>query len=52
MNKTEETVLVCPHCLGTDLKIVGGWMGQKYLCRKCGYQGALILEMDAEDVSG
>jgi len=46
----DEKVLLCPHCLKSDLLVVGGIMGSQYLCRKCGYQGALILEVDEKDV--
>ncbi len=46
----EETVLLCPHCLKSNLKVVGGFMGTQYLCKDCGYQGALILEVDEKDV--
>ncbi|UCC94111.1 MAG: hypothetical protein JSW25_05475 [Thermoplasmata archaeon] len=39
------TTLVCPHCRGTNLTWVGGYItGQKYHCTDCHYRGAFVLE--------
>lgn len=47
-----ETVLRCPHCLSPDvLTEVTLFSGARYHCKKCGYQGAVILEEDADSVS-
>lgn len=46
-----ETVLRCPHCLSPDvLTEVTLFSGARYHCKRCGYQGAVILEEDAAAV--
>lgn len=45
-----KTVLRCPRCLSyeiTSLALV--FSGSQYVCRKCGYEGALVLEEDAPE---
>ncbi len=39
-------LLVCPVCKSTEIELdTGGYTG-KYYCKKCGYVGSFILEMD------
>lgn len=43
-----ETFLLCPQCRSPDVFIATGMItGQVYRCKNCGYQGSLILEVDA-----
>jgi rubredoxin len=45
-------MLCCPRCGGTDLyEDMGGYTGTIYRCKKCGYRGAFILEIDEEQES-
>lgn len=40
---------VCPVCGSSDLYYeTGGYTGQKYHCKNCGYVGPLIIEADEE----
>ena len=40
-------MLCCPSCGSTAVYIIaGGYIGQLYRCKDCGYVGALILECD------
>ncbi len=42
---------VCPVCGSTDLYYeAGGYTGNIYHCKNCGYMGALIVEADEEMV--
>jgi transposase-like protein len=46
-------MLCCPRCGGTDLyEEMGGYTGTIYRCKKCGYRGAFILEIEEEKRSG
>jgi len=39
----------CPVCGSSEIyKIVGGYIGEIYRCKKCGYSGAFIIEMDED----
>ncbi len=38
---------VCPVCGSSDLYYeTGGYTGQKYHCKNCGYIGPLVVEAD------
>lgn len=40
---------VCPVCGSSDLYYeIGGYTGQKYHCKNCGYVGPLIVEADED----
>jgi tRNA(Ile2) C34 agmatinyltransferase TiaS len=42
-------MLCCPKCGGTGIyEEVGGYTGTIYRCKKCGYRGAFILEIEEE----
>lgn len=42
-------MLCCPSCGSTAVYIIaGGYIGQLYRCKDCGYVGALILECDED----
>jgi transposase-like protein len=42
-------MLCCPRCGGTDIyEDMGGYTGNIYRCKKCGYRGAFILEVSEE----
>jgi major membrane immunogen (membrane-anchored lipoprotein) len=46
MRKSNE-VEVCPVCASSDLYCeAGGYTGNQYHCKNCGYIGALIIEAD------
>ncbi len=38
--------LVCPVCKSTEIELDSGGYTGKYYCKKCGYVGSFILEMD------
>jgi predicted RNA-binding Zn-ribbon protein involved in translation (DUF1610 family) len=47
------TMLYCPSCKSDQIfPVAGGYMGQVYLCKKCGYRGSFVLEADASDEEG
>jgi len=40
----------CPNCKSQEIfPVAGGYVGQIYLCKKCGYRGSFVLEIDDED---
>jgi transposase-like protein len=40
----------CPVCKSQEIfAVVGGYVGQVYLCKDCGYRGSFILEIDDAD---
>ena len=44
-------MLCCPRCGGTDIyEEIGGYAGTIYRCKKCGYRGAFIVEVEDEGV--
>jgi C4-type Zn-finger protein len=44
-------ILCCPVCQSTEIYIVvGGYFGQVYRCKHCGYRGSLVLEVDENDL--
>jgi transposase-like protein len=46
-------MLCCPRCGGTGIyEEMGGYAGTIYRCKKCGYRGAFILEIEEEERSG
>jgi transposase-like protein len=39
----------CPVCGSSDIyTIVGGYIGEIYRCKKCGYSGAFVIETDED----
>jgi len=45
-------MLYCPTCKSNQIfPVAGGYVGQVYLCKKCGYRGSFVLETDIENVS-
>lgn len=37
----------CPKCKSQEIyAVVGGYIGQVYLCKDCGYRGSFVLEID------
>lgn len=45
--KKRETFLLCPQCRSPEIFLIAGMItGQVYLCKACGYQGSLVLEVD------
>ncbi|MDD1684369.1 MAG: hypothetical protein LUQ19_00610 [Methanoregula sp.] len=37
----------CPICKSQEIfPVVGGYYGQIYLCKDCGYRGSFVLEID------
>jgi transposase-like protein len=43
-------MLYCPVCKSHDIfSVAGGYIGQVYLCKSCGYRGSFVLETDDED---
>jgi len=42
-------MLYCPVCKSHDIfPVVGGYMGQVYVCKSCKYRGSFVLETDEE----
>jgi hypothetical protein len=49
--KNEIMILCCPVCQGTDVyEVAGGYVGQVYRCKKCGYRGSFVLEIDEKEL--
>jgi transposase-like protein len=41
----------CPVCKSQEIfPVVGGYVGQVYLCKDCGYRGSFVLEIDDTQV--
>ena len=41
----------CPICGSSEIyTIVGGYIGEIYRCKKCGYSGSFVVEVDDEDL--
>ncbi len=44
-------ILCCPVCQSTEIyEVIGGYSGQIYRCKHCGYRGSLIVEVDEHDL--
>ena len=44
------TMFFCPACKSQEIyALAGGYLGQIYLCKQCGYRGSFVLEIDAAD---
>jgi transposase-like protein len=44
------TMFYCPVCKSQEIfPVAGGYVGGIYRCKDCGYQGALVLEIDSPD---
>ena len=40
----------CPVCKSQEIfPVVGGYVGQIYLCKDCGYRGSFVLEIDSPE---
>jgi transposase-like protein len=40
-------MLYCPVCKSPDIfAVAGGYIGQIYLCKSCGYRGSFVLETE------
>jgi hypothetical protein len=40
-------MLCCPRCRSLSIYVeTGGYTGNIYHCKKCGYRGALVLEIE------
>jgi transposase-like protein len=40
----------CPSCKSQEIyAVAGGYVGQIYLCKDCGYRGSFVLEIDDAD---
>jgi len=38
----------CPVCKSQEIfPVAGGYVGQVYLCKDCGYRGSFMLEIDS-----
>ncbi|HVN74543.1 MAG TPA: hypothetical protein VMT44_08130 [Methanoregula sp.] len=47
------TMLYCPRCKSDQIfPVAGGYIGQVYLCKKCGYRGSFVLESDDDEAAG
>lgn len=41
------TMFFCPTCKSQEIyAVAGGYLGQIYLCKQCGYRGSFVLEID------
>ena len=46
------TMFFCPACKSQEIyAVAGGYIGQVYLCKDCGYRGSFVLEIDDPDAS-
>jgi transposase-like protein len=46
-------MICCPRCESTEIyEVVGGYIGQVYRCKKCGYRGSFVLEIDEDKRQG
>jgi ribosomal protein L37AE/L43A len=46
-------MLCCPRCGSTEVYVeTGGYTGNIYHCKKCGYRGALVLEVEEDKGAG
>jgi transposase-like protein len=44
-------VLCCPNCQSIEVyEVVGGYTGQIYRCKNCGYRGSFVLEIDEKEL--
>ena len=42
-------MLCCPRCRSLSIYVeTGGFTGNIYHCKKCGYRGALVLEIEED----
>ena len=42
-------MLCCPSCKSEEIFVeTGGFTGMIYRCKRCGYRGALVVEVDEE----
>lgn len=47
------TMFFCPACKSQEIyAVAGGYIGQVYLCKDCGYRGSFVLEIDDDDSLG
>ncbi|MCX8202116.1 MAG: hypothetical protein N3H84_08475 [Candidatus Caldarchaeum sp.] len=43
----KAAVQVCPACGKAELDLyLGGYLGKIFICRACGYIGALVIEIE------
>ena len=42
-DKQRNMTKFCPKCGSAELNYLP-WLGEIYVCRNCGYQGALVIE--------
>lgn len=46
-------MLYCPACRSQEIyAVAGGYIGQVYLCKDCGYRGSFVLEIDEAAAPG
>jgi hypothetical protein len=51
MREHGSMILCCPECSSTEIyEVAGGCVGQVYRCKKCGYRGSFVLEIDEEEL--
>jgi transposase-like protein len=47
------TMFYCPACKSQEIyAVAGGYIGQVYLCKRCGYRGSFVLEIDDAGAAG
>jgi DNA-directed RNA polymerase subunit M/transcription elongation factor TFIIS len=46
-------MLCCPNCRSLEIYVeAGGMTGNIYHCKKCGYRGAFVLEIERDEGTG
>ena len=46
-------MLCCPNCGSPEIYVeTGGMTGNIYHCKKCGYRGALVVEIEKDEGTG
>jgi hypothetical protein len=55
----KSAMIFCPRCASPDIKSTAGFGGinmwltpPKYFCKKCGYVGPIVMELEKEEESG
>jgi transposase-like protein len=47
------TMFYCPACKSQEIyALAGGYIGQIYVCKECGYRGSFVLEIDEAGSGG
>jgi predicted RNA-binding Zn-ribbon protein involved in translation (DUF1610 family) len=51
LKRRKQTKLFCPRCGSPGIRLsgIGSWLTpMKYVCKDCGYNGLLVMELEKE----